>query len=115
MKFLLDQNVEARVAVFLKDQGHDATRIGRDYPAGLPDEEVLAIAHREQRILLTNDKDFGDLIVLRQLPHVGVVLFRLPLDVTAEQRIRALESLLLSYRHQLDRSLVVTPQGVRVR
>ena len=115
MRFLLDQSAEARIATFLTDRGHDATRIARDHPAGLPDEQVLAIAHREGRVLIANDKDFGELVVRRNLPHAGVVLFRFPLDATAQEKIDALERLLVTHRAQLDRFLVVTPSGIRVR
>ena len=114
MRFLLDQSAEARIATFLTDHGHDATRVGRDHPPGLPDEQVLAIAHRERRILITNDKDFGDLIFQRRLPHAGVILFRFPLDSTAQQKIASLERLLRTHRQQLNQFLVVTPRGVRV-
>jgi predicted nuclease of predicted toxin-antitoxin system len=114
MKFLLDQSMEARLATFLTDQSHDATRIGREHPPGLDDDAVLAIAHSEQRILLTNDRDFGELIVRRRLPHAGVIFFRFPLDSTAQQKIIALERLLVTHATQLDRYLVVTPRGVRV-
>jgi hypothetical protein len=44
MRFLLDQSAEARLGVFLQTEGHDVTRVARDYPAGLPDDQVLAIA-----------------------------------------------------------------------
>ena len=115
MRFLLDQNVEARIAAFLAEHGHDATRIGREYPAGLPDEQVLAIARREQRVLVTNDKDFGELIVRNRLPHAGVILLRFPLDATARQKIAALDRFLVTHGTRLDRFLVVTPRGVRVR
>jgi predicted nuclease of predicted toxin-antitoxin system len=115
VKFLLDQSAEARIAAFLADLGHDATRVGRDHPAGLPDEQVLDIAKREGRILIANDKDFGELVVRRNLPHAGVVLFRFPLDVTAQEKIDALGRLLVTHAAQLDRFLVVTPGGVRVR
>ena len=115
MRFLLDQSAEARIAAFLAEHGHDATRVARDYPAGLPDEQVLAIAHQEGRILIANDKDFGELVVRRGLPHVGVILLRFPLDATAQERIGALERLLASHPTQLDRFVVLTPQGVRVR
>jgi predicted nuclease of predicted toxin-antitoxin system len=115
MRFLLDQSAEARIAAFLTKQGHDATRVGRDHPAGLPDEQVLAIAHREGRVLVANDKDFGELIFRNSLPHAGVILFRFPLDATAQQKIAALEDLLVTHRTRLDRFLVVTPRGVRVR
>ncbi len=115
MRFLLDQSAEARIAAFLTDQGHDAARVGRDHPAGIPDDQVLAIAHREQRILIANDKDFGELVFRGGLPHAGVVLFRFPLDATAQEKIAALARLLVTHRTQLDRFLVVTPSGVRVR
>ena len=114
MRFLLDQSAEARIAAFLAAHGHDATRVGRDYPPGIPDEQVLAIARREQRVLITNDKDFGELVHRSRLPHAGVILFRFPLDATAQQKIAALERLLVTHGTQLDRFLVVTPRGVRV-
>lgn len=114
MRFLLDQSAEARIGAFLSGRGHDVTRIARDYPSGLPDEHVLAIAHRERRILVANDKDFGELVVRRKLPHAGVILFRFPLDATARQKIVALEDLLATERQHLDRFVVVTPRGVRV-
>ncbi len=115
MKFLLDQSAEARIAAFLASQGHDATRVGRDHPAGIPDEQVLAIARAEGRILIANDKDFGELVFRRGLPHAGLVLFRFPLDATAHEKIAALARLLVTHRDQLDGFLVVTPSGVRVR
>lgn len=115
MRFLLDQNVEARIGTVLTDHGHDTSRVGRDYPPGLPDRDVLAIAHREQRILITYDKDFGDLIFQHQLLHAGVILLRLSWDAPAQQVIGALEQLLVNHQDELDRFLVVTRQGVRVR
>jgi predicted nuclease of predicted toxin-antitoxin system len=115
MKFLLDESAEARIAVFLTAHGHEATRIGRDYPASLPDEEVLALAQGEQRILITNDKDFGELVIREHRPHAGVILFRFPLDSTAQQKIRALEELLASHPAPLAQFFVLTPQGTRVR
>ncbi len=68
MKFLLDQNVERRLASFLKNLGHDVKVVSIDYPAGILDQEVLSHAYKESRILLTNDKgDFGELIFRHHL------------------------------------------------
>jgi predicted nuclease of predicted toxin-antitoxin system len=76
MKFLLDENVDHRLAGFLRDLKHDVTAIAYGYPHSLLDEHVLAIASREKRILITNDHtDFGDLIFHKHLPHCGVILF----------------------------------------
>ena len=77
MTFLLDESADFPLAKVLTDLNHDVTTIARDYPHALKDREVLAIAQREERVLLTNDRDFGELIFRQQLPHSGVILFRL--------------------------------------
>lgn len=115
MKFLLDENVEFRIVSFLKDAGHNVTAIARDYPHALPDSQVLAIALSEKRILITNDRDFGELIFHKKLDHSGVIYFRFPLPSTAEDKITRLKRLLVTHQDQLDQFLVVTPQRIRVR
>jgi predicted nuclease of predicted toxin-antitoxin system len=115
MRFLLDESAEARIATFLASLGHDARRIGRDYPAGISDQQVLAIAHAAQCTLITNDRDFGELIFQQRRSHSGVIFLRFPLDSTAAQKIAALEQLLDTHHDRLDQFLVVTPRGVRVR
>lgn len=113
MRFLLDQSVEARIGTFLRDNGHNVKRIASDFPAGLPDEQVLEIARTEQRILLINDRDFGELIFRQKLSHVGIIYFRFPLDATGQQKIVALARLLNTHKDQLHEFIVVTPAGVR--
>jgi predicted nuclease of predicted toxin-antitoxin system len=114
MKFILDQSAEARIGVFLSDQGHDVTRVAKDYPAGLPDNEVLEIAVAEQGILITNDSDFGELIFKEKLPHSGVIYFRFPLDSDAFEKIAALRMLLQTHADHLHEFMVVSPRGVRI-
>lgn len=76
MKFLADQNVELAVIEGLRAAGHDVLAV-REVSPRLPDEEVLALAVREARIVVTNDKDFGDLVYLRRQLASGVILMRL--------------------------------------
>jgi len=114
MKFLLDESAEFRIAAFLKGEGHDVTAIAYDYPHALADRDVLAIAHAEQRILITNDRDFGELIFNQHLPHAGVIYFRLPLDSSASEKITWLTRLLASHQADLGKFIVVTPRGIRV-
>jgi predicted nuclease of predicted toxin-antitoxin system len=76
VKFLLDEGIPFRLAAFLAGEGHDIVECGRDLPQALNDRDILAIAVREARILVTNDKDFGDLVFRDHLPHAGVILFR---------------------------------------
>jgi len=114
MNFLIDQSTDARLVAWLNDRGHNATRIGRNYPHSLPDEEVLAIATRERRILITDDRDFGELVFRRRQPHSGVLYLRLSSFSFALLTAR-LEDVLANHAHKLDRFLVVTPAQVRER
>jgi predicted nuclease of predicted toxin-antitoxin system len=116
MKFLLDENVDDRLAAFLRNLGHDVKTIPHDYPYGIKDPNVLAIALHEQRILITNDKDFGGLIFHHHLPHCGVLLFRLKrgaIDINI--RKERLQLVLEVYTDQLHHFLVITEERVRIR
>jgi predicted nuclease of predicted toxin-antitoxin system len=114
MRFLLDENVEYRLAAFLRELGHDVTAIAHDYPHALSDHEVLMIARSEQRILLTSDRDFGELIIREHLPHAGVIYLRFP-PATFTLKTQRLAQVLVSHREQLDQFLVIDPAGARVR
>lgn len=114
MRFLLDESAEYRIAAFLRDQGHDVSAIAHEHPAGLPDREVLGIAIAEQRVVITNDRDFGEQIFREQLPHAGVIYFRLPLDTTAAQRIEWLRRILTDQAADVGKFIVVTPTRLRI-
>jgi len=115
MNFLLDQSAEARISDFLISLGHDAKRIGRDFPGGLPDEQVLAIAQSEQRILITNDSDFGELIFNKKFPHSGVIFFRLGSSSIIKEKTDWLKKLLLTHKGQLNKFVVIKPNGIRIK
>jgi predicted nuclease of predicted toxin-antitoxin system len=114
VKFLLDESTEYRIAAFLTDQGHDVAAIAHDYPAALPDGEVLAIAQREQRVLITNDPDFGELVFRYKQRHSGVILFRMGAGNTPS-KVAALGRVLHSHADRLHQFLVIDRRGVRVR
>jgi predicted nuclease of predicted toxin-antitoxin system len=77
----------------LREAGHEVAVIARDSP-GAPDEEVLLRAHRENRVLLTFDRDHGRLIYESSMPvPAGVVYFRL-VPLTLEEPAERLMSLL---------------------
>lgn len=114
MRFLLDEGLPYRLAGHLQGLGHDVTAVGHDYPHALADREILEIPTTERRIILTNDKDFGDLIFRDRLRHEGVILFRLgyvPLDV----RITHLERVLADHADHLRDVIVVSRRNIRVR
>jgi predicted nuclease of predicted toxin-antitoxin system len=114
MKFLLDQSTDARLLPFLKHLGHDVKRIGSHYPPGLPDEAVLSLAQQKQRILITDDRDFGELIFRLTRPHAGVIFLRLGTYAPLKLKTDRLSFVLTHYADQLDQFLVVTPEQVRI-
>jgi predicted nuclease of predicted toxin-antitoxin system len=116
MKFLLDQSVERRLASILRNLGHDVKVVSIDYPAGILDQEVLLLAYKESRILLTNDKgDFGELIFRHRHSHSGVILFRRMRSGDMPTKQERLIFVLHTYANQLHHFLVVSPTSVRVR
>jgi predicted nuclease of predicted toxin-antitoxin system len=114
MKFLLDENVEFRFVQALTDDGHDVTTIARDYPASITDREVLDIAVRESRVLVTNDRDFGELVVRQQLLHAGLIYFRYPLATATNEKISRLREIIAEHSDLLKQFVVITPAGFRV-
>jgi predicted nuclease of predicted toxin-antitoxin system len=89
VRFLVDESTGPAVARWLREQGHDAVAV-RDVARGAEDEDVLRKAAVEKRILIANDKDFGEMIFRRRQPHAGAVLLRLS-DETDENKIRVME------------------------
>lgn len=111
MKFLVDRCAGHRLAVWLRDQGHDVL----ESPALGPDpgdHALLARAAAEARILVTIDTDFGTLVYVQGLPHAGVV--RLP-DVPAAQRIALMGQILARHQDALTAQAIITVRGGRIR
>ena len=86
----------------------------RSSERGLTDDEVLLRAVAADRILITNDKDFGDMIFRQRQRHRGVILLRLS-DERPVNKIRVLETLLGQHADQvLGNFIVATDTSVRV-
>ena len=76
MRWLADECVDAALVDRLRGAGHDVVYIA-EMAAGASDAEVLQRAHEEARLLLTEDKGFGELVFRSELPVPGVVLLRI--------------------------------------
>lgn len=76
MRFLIDQNRSPRLAVLLREAGHDAVHTLELGLECASDEELLALADRERRVVVTGDTDFGALLALTQNTSPSVILFR---------------------------------------
>ncbi len=76
MKFLVDEGVDFPIVDHLRDCDYEVDSILEDEP-GISDREVLTRAVSDERILVTSDKDFGDMVFRQQYAVGGVLLLRL--------------------------------------
>ena len=95
MRILANENIAGDVVDLLREHGHDVVWIRTDSP-GANDNTVITKAHSEQRLLITFDKDFGELVWRRGTKaSYGVVLFRLAMpspETVARKIVNILES-----------------------
>lgn len=112
MRFLVDECTGSRVAKWLAENGHEVFSV-YDEARGSTDDEVLAKAFEESWIIITNDKDFGELVFRERRPHHGVVFLRLE-DQRSVAKISALEKLLENHSDRIsNRFVVLTESQVR--
>ena len=111
MKFLIDRCAGHLLAEWLQSRGHDVVEI-RDLGPDPGDRVVLDWAHKQDRILITIDTDFGQLIFSEGLAHAGLI--RLP-DVPSLERQHILEDLLNRFEEEIENRSVITVRGGRIR
>lgn len=111
--FLCDENVPEPVVAALAAQGLDVRWMAMLAP-GTPDPAVLAMAEQDGRVLVTLDKDFGELTTKRASSRSGIILLRLPLRPLAAAAAQI--AALIAGRHDWTGHLaVIEPGRVRMR
>jgi predicted nuclease of predicted toxin-antitoxin system len=115
LRFLADQNVEEPVVTALRHAGHDVLQLAETLPVRAIDELILRRAREEDRILLTNDKDFGELTFLQRRATAGVVLVRMPSADSRRKAEKLLEVVARIGGRLSGAMVVVTERGVRRR
>jgi predicted nuclease of predicted toxin-antitoxin system len=114
MRFLANENFPGAAVSMLKSAGHDVVWLRIAAP-GTRDPEVLAWAARDARVLLTFDKDFGELARASALPATcGIVLFRIPMPSPSDVGAR-LADLIAARDDWAGHFSVVEPGRVRMR
>ena len=114
MKFLLDVCAASRrMRNALIAQGHDVLSALEKNPRAT-DEELLALAMEERRILVTEDKDFGELVFVRRLPHPCIIRF---VEMTVAEKVTAMKELIEQRADAMNEGalIVVTQRRVRIR
>lgn len=111
MKLLLDTCVWGKAADELRTRSHDVVWAG-DWSQDPGDEEILKQAHGEGRILVTLDKDFGELVIVHRQAHSGIVRI---VDVSARQQASVIDHVLSLYGNELEAGAIRTVEPGRVR
>ncbi len=113
MRFLVDECTGSKVANWLRGENHEVFSVF-DQARGISDDEVLTKASDENWILITNDKDFGEMVFRERRVHHEIIFLRLD-DERAANKIKVLEQLLKNYVEKLPEKFVtVTETKVRI-
>jgi predicted nuclease of predicted toxin-antitoxin system len=114
VRLLADEGVDAAIIARLRRGGHDVTYVAELDP-GISDDAVLDLATAERRVLLTTDKDFGELVFrLRRVPP-GVVLLRLA-GLASRLRADLVSQAIEEHGGEMGGVFtVITPGAVRIR
>ena len=114
LTFLADESCDYAIIRTLRVEGFDVVSVAENYPASA-DEKMLEIAYRENRLLLTEDKDFGEWIFSHGKQMCDVVLFRYPARMRHIIANMAVE-LIREYGSSLTNNFtVIEPGRARIR
>ena len=112
MRFLADESCDFRVVRALRNAGHDVAAV-IDVASGAEDSSVIESAVRQQRIFVTEDRDFGQLVYAAGRPACGVILLRFPSSARAGLP-EAVVNLVADHGEKLrERFVVVQPGRIR--
>ena len=114
MKFFIDVGVGTKVDKWLRENGHDVISV-RDIDSRAKDQDILQLAVREGRMVITMDKDFGELVHNSGFAHSGVLILRLE-DATGEGKVDVVRAILSEFATSIDNKFCVYQNGkLRIR
>lgn len=105
IKFIADVNLEKPVIDFLRENGYDVLWVP-DYNCEISDKDLLVLANTQNRVLLTNDKDFGEITFLQKKLSAGIILFRVK-EQNAQDKIILIKKLLQNYGEKIVNHFIV--------
>jgi predicted nuclease of predicted toxin-antitoxin system len=114
VNILADESIDLPIVAHLRQQGHHVSYVAEMDP-GLSDEAVLQLARDEQALLLTADKDFGELVFRWRQVSRGVILLRLA-GLPAQRKAKIVATAIEQYGERLVTAFsVITKHNVRIR
>ena len=115
IRFLLDMGLAQSTGEHLRSRGHDVVHLRDQGLERLPDDQIVAKAQQERRVIITHDLDFGRIVALSGSTLPSIVTLRLT-DMTPPRVTFALEAVLREATVTLERGalVTVTDQGIRI-
>jgi len=114
MKILADESVDNGDVVRLREDGHSVSYVAEMSP-GILDEEVLLLARDDNTLLVTADKDFGELIFRQGYVKRGIVLYRLA-GLRSNEKAEIISRAIAEHADELLQAFsVITEKAVRIR
>ncbi|MXV73993.1 hypothetical protein F4Z99_06925 [Candidatus Poribacteria bacterium] len=114
MNLLADESIGKSIVNELRQNGHNVLYIAEFAPS-IDDEAVLYQANLNRALLLTEDKDFGELVFRQGLVHMGVVLVRLS-GLSLPAKATSISTVLANHEDELLEAFsVISPGRVRIR
>lgn len=114
MKFLADMGISPGVVAHLKANGCDAVHLVEENLHRMSDHNILAKARSEERIVLTHDLDFGDLMAAGGAILPSVIIFRLAC-MTAANVNRHVDIILQEHTQALEQGAILSVSERRIR
>ena len=105
LKFLVDVGVGKGIEKYLLEEGYD-TKPVRDIDPRMEDEEIIRTAISENRMVITMDKDFGELVYHSSMKHSGVLLLRLE-DATGSEKLQVVKHIMKKYSGRIKNCFCV--------
>lgn len=114
MKFLADAHISVEMVAMIRGLGNDCLDASA-IPPRMPDVGVLRMAADDSRVVLTADKDFGELVFVHNIRSPGVILIRVALahEIDRVAYVRSVWSVVMS--HLPGSFVTITAAGVRAR
>lgn len=114
MNLLADEGIDKPIVDALRNAGFNIIYI-LETNQGAGDDFILSLANTKKRILITQDKDFGELVYRLKQAHYGVILIRLH-GYSADVKAEITTSVLLKHKNELAKAFtVIQPNAIRIR
>ncbi len=114
MRFLADMGVDVRIVRWLRERGHDATHLRDEGLQRLSNGEIVTKAVSENRVVLTFDLDFGEIVALSRAINTSIITFRL-YNTRTSHVIDRLSAVLTESESELEQGVLITVEESRHR